>query len=74
MFSLTTSQASECKDLVKTLKDTKFALQKSKSFQNPDWEYIQSQFTPSIKQFVDLAKKLDYNDTIIVIIREALKV
>jgi hypothetical protein len=49
-------------------------LQKSKSFQNPDWEYIQSQFTPSIKEFVELAKKLDYNDAIIVIIREALKV
>lgn len=41
--------------------------------QSPDWDYIQSQFTPSIKQFSDLARKLDYNDAIVAIIREAMK-
>ncbi len=61
-------------DNEKLLKETQKALLKSKLSALPDWEYIQSQFTPSIKIYWDLCKKMDYNDAIVSIIRESMKV
>lgn len=46
------------------------SIEKHYQSQTPDWDYIQSQFTKSIREYCTMTKDLDYNDTIITLIRE----
>ncbi|KAJ3368846.1 Translin-associated factor X-interacting protein 1 [Kappamyces sp. JEL0680] len=63
----------QTQNLERLVKETRQQIQKSKLSALPDWEYIQGQFTPSIKPYWDLCKKMDYNDAIVTLVRELLK-
>ncbi|KAJ3319020.1 Translin-associated factor X-interacting protein 1 [Boothiomyces sp. JEL0866] len=60
-------------ELDKNYKNAKQTISKSLNSQLPDWEYIQSQFSSNIKDYWILARDMDYNDTIIKLIRELQK-
>ena len=40
----------------------------------PDWDYIQNMLTGSVAEWGMKSKELDYNDTIIVLLRDLMKV
>nr|KAJ3421506.1 Translin-associated factor X-interacting protein 1 [Polyrhizophydium stewartii] len=59
--------------LEQKIKDVEAQLKHSQEERFPDWEYIQSGFGSSIREFWNLAKGLDYNETIATLIRELVK-
>ncbi|KAI8918748.1 hypothetical protein BC831DRAFT_516103 [Entophlyctis helioformis] len=55
------------------IKDLEAAIKKRDEELYPDWDYIQSGFGSSIREYWTLAKGLDYNETISTLIGELVK-
>jgi hypothetical protein len=70
--ALTESRNRE-EDLDKQLKAFKSQLQRSKELRQPDWEYIQSQFSISVREYYMQCKGLDYNDSVVTLIQELVR-
>jgi DNA repair exonuclease SbcCD ATPase subunit len=71
--ALTESKNRE-EELDKQLKTFKTQLQRSKELKQPDWEYIQSQFSLSVREYYMQCKGLDYNDSIVTLIQELIRI
>eukprot|EP00842_Homolaphlyctis_polyrhiza_P003766 jgi/Hompol1/4390/HPOL_003626-RA len=59
--------------LEQQIKSLEAQLKKRDEEMFPDWDYIQSGFGSSIREYWNMSKGLDYNDTISLLIRELVK-
>ena len=68
------SKESRSAELETTLRQTQKELKRKEDDKYPDWDYIQDMLPGSVVEWGMKTKQLDYNDTIIVLLRDLMKV
>ncbi|KAI9098783.1 hypothetical protein DFS34DRAFT_89456 [Phlyctochytrium arcticum] len=73
MEELRFQETLKCKELTAHIGELESQLQRARQDRYPDWDYVQSMCPTSVQPFGLLCKDRDFNDSIVLLIRELLK-